>query len=243
MSHSDLAPDLETSSEAYAARFAGRAGAWMLGVQERALLRLLAPWRAATILDVGGGHGQVTGALIERGDEVTVLGSDPRCQQRIAPLVDSGRCRFVTGDLLDLPYPDRAFDVVISLRLLPHVEAWPRLVAELARVARDAVIVDYPTTRSLNCLTPVLFGAKRRVEGNTRPYRLFREAELLEAFAAHGFARRGRDAQFFWPMVLHRLVDRPALSRTLEGPCRLSGLTAWLGSPVIARFARDGEGA
>ena len=234
------APDVETSSAAYAARFAGRAGAWMLDVQERVILRMLQSWQTAAILEVGGGHGQITGALAGRGHDVTVLGSDPRCQERIRSLVEQGRCRFVTGPLLALPYPDRAFDIVISLRLLPHVEAWPWLVAELARVARDAVLVDYPTARSLNCLTPALFGAKRRVEGNTRPYRLFREADVVEAFAAHGFTRRARCAQFFWPMVLHRLVGRPGISRALEGPGRLSGLTAWLGSPVLALWTREG---
>ena len=56
--------DIETSSDDYAARFAGEIGAWLLKVQEEATLRMLAAYPNAKILDVGGGHGQLTGALI-----------------------------------------------------------------------------------------------------------------------------------------------------------------------------------
>ncbi|NEO49979.1 MAG: class I SAM-dependent methyltransferase, partial [Moorea sp. SIO4A3] len=52
--------DIETSSEDYASRFAGEIGAWLLKVQEDATLKMLTPYPKATILDVGGGHGQLT---------------------------------------------------------------------------------------------------------------------------------------------------------------------------------------
>ena len=232
-------PDIETSSDAYAQRFAGPVGAWFLRVQEQAVLKMLASWPAATVLDVGGGHGQLTGALAREGYRGTVMGSDASCQQRIKPLVDEGRCRFATGDLLNLPYSAQSFDVVVSLRLVPHVQAWPKLVGELTRVARHAVIVDYPTTRSLNCLTPALFGAKRRLEGNTRPYLMFRDAEIAQAFSTQGLTCRTRYPEFFWPMVLHRVLRAPGVSALLEGVARAIGLIRWFGSPVIALFTRD----
>ena len=37
-------------------------------------------------------------------------------------------------------------------------------------------------------------------------------------------------------MVLHRMLKCPPLSRLAEFPFRVLGLTALLGSPVIARF-------
>ena len=231
-------PDIETSSDAYAQRFAGAVGSWFLRVQEQAVLRMLAPWTAATVLEVGGGHGQMTGALVRQGCRVTVIGSDERCQARIQPFVEQGQCRFAAGNLLSLPYPRQAFDVVVSLRLLPHVQDWPRLIAELSRVARHAVVVDYPTVRSLNCLTPALFNAKRTLEGNTRPYRMFSDAEVATAFAASGFTPRARHPEFFWPMVLHRVMRQPALSALLERCSRVTGLTRWFGSPVVACFTR-----
>ena len=57
--------DIETSSDEYASRFSGEIGEWFLKVQEDATLGILAPFTQAKILDVGGGHGQLTGALIE----------------------------------------------------------------------------------------------------------------------------------------------------------------------------------
>ena len=122
-----------------------------------------------------------------------MLGSEPVCVRGIAPAVAAGRVRFVTGDVLALPFPDRAFDFVVSVRLLPHCERWPALVAELCRVARRAVVVDYPTLESLNRVAPALFGAKKRLEGNTRTFTLFTHREVEAAFSAAGFAPAGRD--------------------------------------------------
>jgi ubiquinone/menaquinone biosynthesis C-methylase UbiE len=161
--------DIETSSEDYARRFAGAVGDWFLRVQEQATLRMLAPYAGATILDVGGGHGQLTDTFVRQGYQVTVLGSAEVCQQRIRHLLEDRRCAFRVGNLLKLPYPDRAFDVVVSYRLLPHVTQWQTLVAELTRVARRVVVVDYPALLSVNVIAPLLFRLKQHLEGNTRP--------------------------------------------------------------------------
>jgi len=161
--------DVETSSEGYARRFAGPLGAFFLEVQARTALELLRPWPAASVLEVGGGHAQLAGPLVDAGYAVTVYGSDPACAARLRPWTDEGRVGFRAGDLLHAPWPDRSFDVVLAFRLLPHVTRWAALIAELARLARRAVVVDYPTRRSLNVASGALFGLKRGVKGNTRP--------------------------------------------------------------------------
>jgi 2-polyprenyl-3-methyl-5-hydroxy-6-metoxy-1,4-benzoquinol methylase len=232
--------DVETSSAAYARRFAGAVGEWFLEVQARATLDLLRPWPRATVLDVGGGHGQLTGPLVEAGFELVVLGSDESCRARVRDWVDRGRARFQTGDLLRLPFGGESFDLVLSYRLLPHVARWRDLVGELCRVARRAVLVDYPTTRSLNAVSGALFGLKRRVEGDTRPFAVFRDAEIEDTFGSAGFRISARRPEFFLPMALHRAMGLAALSRGLEAGASWVGLTRALGSPVIARFERRG---
>ena len=229
--------DIETASDGYAARFAGPVGEWMLGVQESLTVAMLASLPGASILDVGGGHGQLAAPLCRLGYPVTVLGSDVSCRKRIAGLVDSGTCTFIVGNVVDLPFPDRAFDVVLSFRLLPHCTAWPKLIGELSRVARRAVIVDYPTSEGLNAIAPALFGAKKRLEGNTREWRLFRHAEVDDEFRKHGFVLQQRASQFFLPMVLHRALRCRGLSAALESACRGLGLTRRWGSPVIAEYS------
>ena len=234
--------DIETSSDDYARRFSGKVGDWFLGVQEEATLRMLAPYKEAKILDVGGGHGQLTTALIRHEYQVTVLGSSEACKQRIQKYVDENRCSFKVGNILDLPYPDQAFDVVVSYRLLPHVTRWKQFLSELTRVAKKAVIVDYPAVQSVNAIAPLLFRLKKRLEGNTRPYTSFRESQLLEVFRTHDFIWAERFPEFFLPMALHRTLKLPVLSSRLERISRLSGLTRLFGSPVILKFVREGRG-
>jgi 2-polyprenyl-3-methyl-5-hydroxy-6-metoxy-1,4-benzoquinol methylase len=213
-------------------------GAFLLEVQARVTLELLRPWPGCRVLDLGGGHAQLTGPLADAGHRVTVYGSSAVCARRVRPWLDAGRAGFVSGDLLRTPFPDRAFDVALSYRLLPHVQAWRELVAELCRVAARAVLVDYPTTRSVNAVAGALFGLKRRVEGDTRSFAVFRDAELRAAFASAGFEVRGRRPQFLFPMALHRALGWAGVSRALEGAASALGLTRLAGSPVVLRAER-----
>ena len=231
-------PDIETSSEAYAGRFAGPVGTWFLELQARTTLDLLTPWPGASVLDVGGGHGQVTGALLEAGHRVTVLGSDPSCGQRVRPLVDAGRIRFASGDLLQAPYSEAAFDVVLAYRLLPHMVRWEALIAELCRLARHAVVVDYPTRRSMNAIAEAFFGVKKGIEGNTRPFTVFRDARVESAFATQGFRPTARRPQFLLPMALHRALGNASLAKGIETLALGVGATPRFGSPVILRLQR-----
>ena len=215
----------------------------MLSVQGRIVLAWLQRVPGASVLDVGGGHGQLALPLAQAGFDVTVLGSDPACIKRIESEVHAGRLQFAVGDLVALPFPARSFDVVVSIRLLPHCDAWPKLIAELCRVAKSAVVVDYPTTQSVNFFSSALFGTKKRIEKNTRPFTLFPHREVAAEFARHGFIKVDRKGEFFLPMVLHRMLKSPALSATLEGICGVLGLKKLLGSPVLARFEREDKQA
>jgi len=230
--------DVETSSDAYARRFAGAIGTWFLEVQARATLELLRPWPGGRVLDFGGGHGQLTGALVEAGFAVTVYASDERCQTRVREWTGTGRACFVSGDLLAAPLPDRAFDVVLAYRLLPHVRTWRELIGELARLARHAIVVDYPAARSVNALSGALFGLKKRVEKDTRPFTVFQGSEIQEAFAARGFVGSGRHPQFVFPMALHRAMGSVTLTRALEAGASAVGLRRAFGSPVLLRVER-----
>ncbi len=236
--------DIATSSDDYASRFAGPVGAWMLDTQTRLALDGLrrSPSPVHTVLDVGGGHGQLAGPLAAAGYAVTVIGSDACCAHRLAPLLTSGACAFVTGNVIALPFPDLAFDAVLSFRLLPHCAQWERLVGELCRVARHTVVVDYPTRRSLNCVAPALFGAKQKLEGNTRTWRLFSDREVRNSFDSNGFSITRRCGQFFLPMVLHRALRCRPLSQAAEAVSRALGLNALFGSPVILTAQLRAEG-
>ncbi|MFC1460949.1 class I SAM-dependent methyltransferase [Verrucomicrobiota bacterium] len=236
--------DIETSSDAYASRFAGATGAWLLQVQERIVLSKLKERGSVTVLDVGGGHGQLTIPLCREKFQVTVMGSSEKCRARIADLADSGQCGFEVGNVIALPFEDKSFDTVICFRLVTHCTRWTQLIKELCRVARYSVIVDYPTTRSLNKIAPLLFRAKKSLEGNTRTWTMFRDREIYQEFGGHGFSMDSRSGQFFVPMVLHRALRCRRLSVALEAVSGLLGLSKLWGSPVIVEMVRKaGPGA
>ena len=81
--------------------------------------------------------------------------------------------QFYNGNLLKLPFDDKSFDVVTSIRLLTHENNWKLQISELCRVAKYGVIVDYPDIRSFNILYDLLFGMKKKFEKNTRTYQEF----------------------------------------------------------------------
>lgn len=230
--------DIETSSADYARRFAGRAGRYMLDVQARAVQKIVADLRPGTVLDVGGGHGQLVDTLASLGWKVTVLGSDDACGRNLRQLHGKRDCEFVCGDLLHMPFTDAQFDLVVSVRLLSHTDAWQVLMRELCRVARHAVVIDYPSVKGLNALTPLLFGMKKAFEGNTRTYTSFSRADIESAITATPFGVTREIKQFFLPMVLHRTLRAAAPLRWTEGLARGVGLTALFGSPVILRADR-----
>jgi SAM-dependent methyltransferase len=227
-------PDIESASDEYACRFEGAVGQFFLALQSRVTLELLSPWPAARILDVGGGHAQLAAPLQAAGFQLTVTGSSEACRTRLDRLLPPHSFRFVRCDMLDLPFDDDEFDVVIAFRLLPHVENWRRLVSEMCRVAGH-VVVDYPDRRSFQAVQRAFFGWKKAVEKNTRPFRCFGRGELRREFARHGFEAMEFRPQFFLPMVVHRALGMARASRALEALCTGLGLTPLFGSPVILR--------
>lgn len=231
--------DIETSTDEYANRFAGACGEWMLDVQEKRTLAQLSKYPdARTVLDVGGGHGQLAHPMVRDGYLVTVLGSDASCVHRIQSLVDAGTCRFDIGNVIALPFPDKSFDAVICFRLVTHCERWPQLLSELCRVAKHTVTIDYPTSTSLNAIAPLFFKAKKNFEKNTRKWTLFTHRQIREEMGKHGFQCVRRAGQFFFPMVMHRILKSRGISASLEALTQTLGLNYVLGSPVIATFAR-----
>lgn len=228
--------DIETSTDDYAKRFQGPAGEWMIKKQESIAMSFAGDFPGATVLDIGGGHGQIAIPMCQSGYKVTVLSSSESCRHRIKSIVESGSCQFKVGNVIQLPFPDKSFDIVVSFRLLTHCTQWPTLVREMCRTARKAVIIDYPTSQSINAVAPMLFSAKKKIEADTRHWTLFRHGEVLNEFVKNGWDRDRIKGQFFFPMVLHRSLKLRTLSAFLEGAARITGLTALAGSPVIVRM-------
>jgi ubiquinone/menaquinone biosynthesis C-methylase UbiE len=100
--------------------------------REGADLDLIVGWaaRSHTALDVATGGGHVARRLREAGLEVVSVDPAPGMQPDVI-------CRAE-----DLPFADGAFDLVVT-RIAPHhFDDVPAAVAEMARVAKDLVVVE-----------------------------------------------------------------------------------------------------
>ena len=231
-------PDISSSTDDYAKRFSGEIGNWLLEVQEAALYFLLDDEFYTSVLDVGGGHGQIATSLAKKRMKITVTGSNSQCAKRLAPLISENKINFIESNLLALNVPDRSFDLVTSFRILPHLDNWEKFINELCRVSNKAVIIDFPLINSINFFGGYFFQLKKKLEHNTRTYHSFLMKEVIDVFTENGFSVRGVYKQYFLPMVLHRILKNRKLSITLESFFKFLKLTDLFGSPVVIRFER-----
>ena len=229
-------PDIESSSFSYANRFAGEVGDYFLKTQLDAVSGYAGLVENTTVLDVGGGHAQLTPYFVSEGADVTVLGSDEKGRIQLDSLLDSKSYRYVAGNLLNLPFEDNSFDTVIAIRLLPHLVNWQAFTHELCRVAKTSVIVDYPDKRSFNYFADYLFSAKKAIEKDTRTYQCFSAKQIESSFAEVGYISAGAFRQFALPMALHRAVGRRSFSIAAESFAQKTRLRQAFGSPVIQKF-------
>ena len=225
-------PDIESSSTEYANRFKGKVGQWLL-LQQKNATRNLIHGDNLKVLDVGGGHGQNIDTIQEMGHSITILASTEQSLDPIRDKLVKQGVQYDVGSFLDFPYADNSFDVVVSYRTLSHMDDPERFVAELSRVARSQILVDFPSTASINLLYKPAFWIKKKLEPSTREFQSFSVKSVSSLFAKGKFKTQSVYKQFFLPMALHRMLRMRVFSAISEKSFRLVGLTFLFGSPVI----------
>jgi|WetSurMetagenome_2_1015567.scaffolds.fasta_scaffold257312_1 2-polyprenyl-3-methyl-5-hydroxy-6-metoxy-1,4-benzoquinol methylase len=90
------------------------------------------------ILEIGAGEAVLSTALAQMGaGRVTALDAVPRQIWAAAAFkADSLNVRFVIGDLADMPFEDKEFDIVVANLVLHHVEPIDVVLSEIGRVLR-----------------------------------------------------------------------------------------------------------
>ncbi len=226
-------PDVHTSSAIYAKRFASPAGRYLLQVQTSIVRDMVSPWPGASILDIGGGHGQIATPLTADGYKVTVLASSDSAFERLKS--QSGTTiECVSGDLLNPPFADKSFDVVTAIRLMAHLKEWPQLVEAACRIARIAVVLDFANPSGANRLANAFFPAKKWLEGDTRHFTVIESEAVRDAFAGSGFRIDRSIGQFVFPMAVHRAINTPVVSRTIEATASAIPYAASRANPILA---------
>ena len=226
--------DSATAERFDVSHFGGPIGQLILEMQERVLLDFLGDPHSITALDVGTGTGRAAFAMAQAG--ARVMGADASRE-----MLKVGRTHaaereltlaFLPGDAQALPFANRSFDVVVSLRMLMHTPDWRRCLGELCRVARRRVIFDYPPLISFAALQTgarkIAHYAGRRVEA----YHVIRTSTVHSVLRSHGFEITKIHRQFVLPIALHKLVGSRRFTMNAEHALAAIGLLRLIGSPV-----------
>jgi 2-polyprenyl-3-methyl-5-hydroxy-6-metoxy-1,4-benzoquinol methylase len=226
--------DPATAASFDARRFGGPIGELVAASQAGVLLAMAGNVRGQRALDVGTGTGRAALLLAKAGAQVTGVDASDHmlaiARQRAG--ADGLDVRFGVGDVHALQFPDRAFSLVVSLRVLMHARDWRRAIAELCRVSAARVIVDYPSATSVAAIESAARRVTHRLGAATEPYRVFTARAIEAAFGENGFEVRAAHRQFVLPIALHKAVGSPRFTARAERWLERAGLLGLCGSPV-----------
>jgi ubiquinone/menaquinone biosynthesis C-methylase UbiE len=215
-------------------RFSGPIGELVADTQARVLLEFAGELRGTSVLDVGSGTGRAALVLARHGAQVTGVDASAEMLQvgEARARAEQIAIRFQQGDAHQLPFPERHVDLSVSLRVLMHTPDWRQCIAELCRVTRRRVIIDYPARRSVAAFQALARRLRQAAGGKTEAYRVFSERAIAAAFEAHGFRIIRVHRLFTLPIAIHKTIGSRAFTERVEAAGDRIGLLRLFGSPV-----------
>jgi D-aspartate ligase len=194
--------------------------------------RIGAPERGRA-LDVGCGAGHMAIALAKRGYEVSAIDRATAMVELTGRNAEheevADKVRPVTGDVMDLDFPDGAFSVVVALGVIPFLSAPARAVGEMARVLRPGglLVVNVDNRSRLDRLIDPL------VNPVLSPLIRALKRVLLAAGLKRGPDRPRATARTMSVAQFDRLLARNGIEK-LEGAIFGFGPYTFLGRPVLS---------
>jgi SAM-dependent methyltransferase len=150
----------------------------------------LVPKGYQTVLDAGARDGYYSVQLADYFDSVTSL-------DLIKPDVDHERVTCVSGDLTNLSYPDKSFDVVFCTEVLEHVPALEKAVSEIKRVVKHVIVIGVPYKQDIRIgrATCVHCGKVSPPWGHVNAFDEHRIAKLFQPFRIANQLLTGEDRE------------------------------------------------
>lgn len=217
-----------------ARRFGGPIGDLVARGQADVLANMLGPVQGRRIIDVGTGTGRGAFLLAAAGARVTGIDAS---EEMLA--IARTRARemhiavdFTVGDAHKVEFSDRSFDIAVSLRVLMHTPRWRQCIGELCRVADHAVVLDYPSARSVALLESIARRLLHPFKLAAEPYRVFLDGQIRGELARHGFRITATHRQFVLPIAVHKAVGSAHFTTVAEQWLARVGLLRLFGSPV-----------
>ena len=178
---------------------------WLIDRFHREVLGAVLASGASSALEVGCGEGFVLRYLRDRVGYIQLEGVD------LDPSAVAAARRLVpglpvqVGDVYRLPYPDGAFDLVLCLEVLEHLEDPRAALGEIRRVTRRLALLSVPHEPWFR-LANLLRGKNLRAWGDDPEHRQHWGRAGFADLAAEAFTPRRLSTSFPW---LIALVERP----------------------------------
>ena len=113
----------------------------------REILQTMKDLKAASLLDVCCGTGRAVRAALDSGYKATGIDVSPALVEMGMRELSLPKECLVVGDATKLPFPDKTFDVSCVLGALHHTAQPSRIVHEMMRVTKRAIIVSDEANR------------------------------------------------------------------------------------------------
>jgi SAM-dependent methyltransferase len=221
-------------------KFGGPVGRMIKEYQEEIITLFLNDVAGSKILDLGAGTGRTAIPLSMRGAWVTAVdASFPMLQiVKEKSWLQGGSVRCTRGDAHQLPFRNREFDTVISLRMLMHVIDWKKTISEICRISRNNVLIDFPPAIGFAGLAPLVHPVRKLINRKYQSYRVYTIHSVVRELCLNGYRPAAVDRHLVLPFGLHRLLGSVNFTVKIESVLKRLGLTDILGAPVTIMAER-----
>jgi 2-polyprenyl-3-methyl-5-hydroxy-6-metoxy-1,4-benzoquinol methylase len=143
-----------------------------------------------SVLEICCGSGMISESFAMAGATVTGIDFSPAAIERAHERMRHHGfvARFLVGDAENLSFPDRSFDIVAVHDGLHHLEHPEKAIREMARVARQGVLILDPAEAALTRLA-ILAGIAVEVEDAGNQVKRLVPVEVAAALREEGFDR------------------------------------------------------
>ncbi|MGH7801409.1 MAG: class I SAM-dependent methyltransferase [Thermodesulfobacteriota bacterium] len=221
-------------------RFGGSFGHFLHDIEIETFLSLMDS-SYNYVLDVGAGTGKLSIPLSLQYENVLALDFSPE-MIKVAIINAKKRgieLKTIVCDSQRLCFNDKTFDCVVSSRMLMHLTDWRKGIAELCRVSKTVVILDFPPLLGFSVIDSLFKRFIKRFISHTQTYKIFMVNSIAEEFQKNHFKVVLKKRQFFLPYSFHRYLNLPWLSEGTEKFFRIIGLIRLMGAPVTVKAVRS----